>query len=336
DAFGNFAWAKQFGGTTNYDEGVSITNDTFGNVYYTGGFGQTVDFDPGAGVFNLTSAGESDVIISKLDASGNFVWAQQISGTNSSRGNALVTDDNNIYTVGSFIGTADFDSGTGVFNLTAPNGWSDIFIHKIGLNTQTLNQATSWPDQTWTIEGTYNAANLLANPTTVASSFKFDDAQVAHTGDIIYLESPFINLSSAFSANEKGLKISFNLAFALTPQTTEMIGLQYWDADAGLWKDMPGGRADPDLTLGDYLLCTTEQIDIYFDFSAFTANQLQNFRYRFFYDDGGLSQGKGVCLLAPSLSSVSCNDAPTNLVASNINSNFVQIGWTANGSESFW
>ena len=336
DAFGNFVWAKQFGGITNYDEGVSITNDTFGNVYYTGGFGQTVDFDPGVGVFSLTSAGESDVIISKLDASGNFVWAQQISGTMSNRGNALVTDNNNIYTVGSFIGTANFDTGSGVFNLTALNGWTDIFIHKISLNTQ-LNQITTWPDQSWTIEGTYNASNLLANPTTVANNFKFDDAQVAHTGDIIYLESPVINLAPAFSANEKGLKISFNLAFALTPQTTEMIGLQYWDADASLWKDLPEGRANSGESMGDYLLCTTEQVDLYFDFSAFTANQLQNFRYRFFYDDGDLSQGKGICLLAPSLSSVSCNDAPTNLVASNINnSNFIQIGWTANGSETIW
>ena len=211
-----------------------------------------------------------------------------------------------------------------------------ILLITISFKAQTLNQTTTWPDQTWTIDGTYNDANLVANPTTAASSFKFDDAQVAHTGDIIYLESPVINLEPAFTANEKGLKISFNLAFATTPQTTEMIGLQYWDADTSLWKDMPGGQPDSGMTIGDYLLCTTQQIDLYFDFSALTPNQLQNFRYRFFYDDGGLSQGKGVCLLAPSLSSVSCNDAPTNLVASNINSNFVQIGWTANGGESAW
>lgn len=211
-----------------------------------------------------------------------------------------------------------------------------ILFITISFKAQTLNQSTTWPNQTWTIEGTYNAANLVANPTTDASSFKYDDAQVAHTGDIIYLKSPVINLEPAFIAKEKGLKISFSLAFATTSQTTEMIGLQYWDADSNLWHFMPKGTPQPGDSMGDYLLCTTAQIDLYFDFAAFTTNQLQNFRYRFFYNDGGLSQGKGICLLAPSILSVSCNDTPTNLVASNLGSTFVNIGWTAVGNESAW
>ncbi len=38
-------------------------------------FGRAADCDPGLGAFNLVSAGNDDVFISKLDASGNFVWA---------------------------------------------------------------------------------------------------------------------------------------------------------------------------------------------------------------------------------------------------------------------
>ena len=72
----NFLWAKQHGGTSQ-DYGFSITTDNQGNVYTSGSFWGTVDFDPGPGFFNLTSAGTYDVFVSKLDASGNFLWAKR-------------------------------------------------------------------------------------------------------------------------------------------------------------------------------------------------------------------------------------------------------------------
>ena len=53
--------------------------DNLGNVYTTGSFQGTVDFDPGTGTYELTSVGETDIFISKLDANGNFLWAKPIS-----------------------------------------------------------------------------------------------------------------------------------------------------------------------------------------------------------------------------------------------------------------
>ncbi|CAN5527051.1 hypothetical protein BH11BAC2_BH11BAC2_00850 [soil metagenome] len=64
-------WVKQLGGN-DYDAGKAIAVDASGNVYTTGAFSGTADFDPGLGVYNLTSAGENDIFLSKLDASGNF------------------------------------------------------------------------------------------------------------------------------------------------------------------------------------------------------------------------------------------------------------------------
>ena len=61
----NFQWAKSMGGTSG-DIGRSIALDASGNVYTTGTFQGTADFDPGAGTFNLTSAGNRDIFISKL------------------------------------------------------------------------------------------------------------------------------------------------------------------------------------------------------------------------------------------------------------------------------
>src|SRR5258705_4310265 len=77
NAVGNIVWAKQFGGSSS-DFGRSIAVDASGNVYTTGGFNGTVDFDPGPAIVNLSSAGGWDIFISKLNASGNFVWVKQL------------------------------------------------------------------------------------------------------------------------------------------------------------------------------------------------------------------------------------------------------------------
>jgi len=129
DASGNFSWAKKIGGTS-YEQGMSIAVDGSGNVYSTGYFQATADFDPGASTFNLTSLGNTDIFILKLDASGNFLWAKQMGGTSSEQGKSLAIDGaGNIYTTGSFSGTVDFDPNAGTFNLTTPQ--SDIFVSKL-------------------------------------------------------------------------------------------------------------------------------------------------------------------------------------------------------------
>ena len=132
DAAGNFVWAKQMGGTAG-DIGFSIALDASGNVFTTGRFYATADFDPGAGTFNLTSAGNMDIFISKLDAAGNFVWAKAMGGINTDAGYSIALDaSGNVFTTGIFYATADFDPGAGTFNLTSVSpGGPDIFISKL-------------------------------------------------------------------------------------------------------------------------------------------------------------------------------------------------------------
>ncbi len=132
-ADGDFVWAKGMGGDGN-DGGNDIFVDAAGNVYTTGYFQNTVDFDPSvAGIFNLTSAGSSDIFVTKLNSSGNLVWAKRIGGGSSDEGWGIVADSaGNVYITGYFVGNnVDFDpSTTGTFNLTN-NGSSDIFISKL-------------------------------------------------------------------------------------------------------------------------------------------------------------------------------------------------------------
>jgi hypothetical protein len=131
DASGNFVWAKRMGSASS-DEAWSIAIDASDNIYTTGGFQSTVDFDPGAGFSNLTSSGSIDVFVSKLDASGNFVWAKRIGGTNAERAYGICLDNaGNVYSTGYFTGTADFDPGASTFNLISSAGSTDVFISKL-------------------------------------------------------------------------------------------------------------------------------------------------------------------------------------------------------------
>ncbi|MEZ4721747.1 MAG: SBBP repeat-containing protein [Flavobacteriales bacterium] len=130
DASGNFVWAKSFGGVYS-DIGKSIAVDTLGNVYTAGGFDGTADFDPGLGTTNLTSSGSADVFVQKLDASGNFIWARAFGGIDYDYISSIDLDaSGNVYTVGFFQLTVDFDPGAGTDNHTSA-GFHDAFIQKL-------------------------------------------------------------------------------------------------------------------------------------------------------------------------------------------------------------
>ncbi len=130
-----YHWAAGIG-STSQDSGNDIVVDHNGNVYTVGNFSGTADFDPGSGVFNLTpfSISNDDAFISKLDADGNFLWVKQLGGPASTRGNGVTVDAaGNVYIVGDFEGTADFDPGAGTANLT-PNGATDCYVCKLDAN----------------------------------------------------------------------------------------------------------------------------------------------------------------------------------------------------------
>jgi hypothetical protein len=159
DASGSLIWVKQIGGISS-EYCYSIVTDAEENIYLTGNFYETVDFDPSVGIFNLTSAGEDDIYISKLDASGNFIWAINIGGTSEDFGVSITLDlSGNIYTTGSFKQTVDFDSGSGIFNLTSAGVW-DAFVHKMVQCETTFGtdlQISCGP-YTWIDGNTYNTS----------------------------------------------------------------------------------------------------------------------------------------------------------------------------------
>lgn len=129
DTAGIFVWAKSVGSAGNSIDNNHIAVDSIGNVYAAGRFLITADFNPGAAVNNLTSAGNQDIYLLKLDASGNYSFAKSMGAANNDYANSIALDPSgNILFTGKFQNTFDFDPSAGSAVLTATT-W-DVFICK--------------------------------------------------------------------------------------------------------------------------------------------------------------------------------------------------------------
>ncbi len=127
---GIYQWVIAVGGT-GYDEGVDVEVSGLGSVYVGGYFNGTVDFNPGAGVANITSFGYSDMFIARYTGSGSFLGAYKIGGASAEFMTELTLDpQNNVLITGIFQGTADFNPGAGIANLTAAPGLGDACVAK--------------------------------------------------------------------------------------------------------------------------------------------------------------------------------------------------------------
>ncbi|MCW3076545.1 MAG: hypothetical protein JWO32_1154, partial [Bacteroidetes bacterium] len=101
NSFGNFVWAKKI----NDGCGLAfcLASDNNGNVLTAGTFAGTNDFDPGPGTYTLDGGNYYDIYISKLDSSGNFLWAAKMGGTDMDAAYSIKTDKSgNVYATGYF------------------------------------------------------------------------------------------------------------------------------------------------------------------------------------------------------------------------------------------
>jgi len=128
---GGYVWAVSMGGPLKeFGQGIAV--DAEDNVYIAGNFQGTVDFNPATGDnFYLTSMGDYDIFIGKLDADAGLLWMKQIGGVGNQVPYRLTLDaENNIYTTGYFEETVDFDPGEEEFVLTSAGG-IDFYLDKL-------------------------------------------------------------------------------------------------------------------------------------------------------------------------------------------------------------
>jgi len=133
DNNGDLIWAKAWGSIYE-DLGSNITVDKYNNVFLTGMFADyngsppaygTIDFD----TTTLTSHGNGDIFVLKLNSLGIVDWAKGAGGKFSDQGNRIVVDSlDNVYVTGDFTAPkAYFDN----IELNAKVGpYQDMFIAK--------------------------------------------------------------------------------------------------------------------------------------------------------------------------------------------------------------
>jgi len=130
DSYGDFQWAISVGGAGD-DFGRSLDSDASGNLYITGLFYGTVDFNPGAENSYLTSNGQNDAFILKLNEEGDFIWAKNIGGATNDGALSIAVDAiGNVYTAGGYSDIVDFDPGAQLA-YQVPVGSNDSFILKL-------------------------------------------------------------------------------------------------------------------------------------------------------------------------------------------------------------
>ena len=87
DASGNLVWAKTLGGNymqpNNHEYARGVFDSICNCIYVTGNFKNTVDFGNG---ITLTSLGtQTDNFLTRMDTSGNFLWARAMGGIGEER-----------------------------------------------------------------------------------------------------------------------------------------------------------------------------------------------------------------------------------------------------------
>ena len=114
-------WVKSYGGEL-ADNVTAMEVDDAGNVYITGSFSGSADF----GDISVTSYGDKDVFVAKINKDGVPVWVKNAGGIYEDEANDIAIDNNgNIYITGYYNSTATF----GAESITSSGG-EDLFIVK--------------------------------------------------------------------------------------------------------------------------------------------------------------------------------------------------------------
>jgi len=121
DASGDYQWSMRFGDSLE-QYGRRLATDADGNILVAGDFNGTVCF----GGDTLTSLGNYDIFLAKLDADGGHIWSKRFGSAGFDRACGLGTDSSgNVYLTGFFLGTIDFGGG----GMTDAGSY-DIFLAK--------------------------------------------------------------------------------------------------------------------------------------------------------------------------------------------------------------
>lgn len=136
----SFEWAHSItGGQFDQQTAWATCMDSQGAVITIGSFVNSTDLDPGPGVFTVTSNGDADAFIQKVDAFGNFMWGASFGGSSTEWARSVAVDSqDNIILTGRTAGTVDLDPGPGTDFQTTPNTVPAAYVIKLDPQGQYL------------------------------------------------------------------------------------------------------------------------------------------------------------------------------------------------------
>ncbi|MFB3895066.1 MAG: SBBP repeat-containing protein [bacterium] len=119
-------------GGGNNDFGNGITIDSIGNAYVTGRTNST-DFPTTADAYDKTFNGDTDVFVSKLNATGTVLnYSTYLGGGSYDEGNAIAINGSGVVYLSGYTHSTDFPSTAGAFSPLL-NGGEDAFVIKMSL-----------------------------------------------------------------------------------------------------------------------------------------------------------------------------------------------------------
>jgi len=144
DISGNFVFAKSISGPSD-KYAYSVKTDLAHNIYLASYFRNTVDANPGAGIDSIKSNGLMDILLTKLDASGNYLWSRHVGGTGDDLATSLDVNPTtgSIYLVGFFSSTVDFNPSLPGTSVLTSSSVTDFFLMKYDSNGN-FNYVKKW------------------------------------------------------------------------------------------------------------------------------------------------------------------------------------------------
>lgn len=133
NAWNQSTFAAQAYGGGGFETTVGIATDASGNIYSTGTLAGAIDVDPSpTSTATLSQVGGGvDIWITKFNSSGEYIWGKVFGGTDGDVPYGIDVDSNgNIFVVGTYAGTVDFDPGAGTTSRTS-RGNDDNFVIKL-------------------------------------------------------------------------------------------------------------------------------------------------------------------------------------------------------------
>ncbi|WP_431132928.1 FG-GAP-like repeat-containing protein [Psychroserpens mesophilus] len=204
---------------------------------------------------------------------------------------------------------------------------------------QVLNESANWPNNTWTITGTYDANPLFFtdNPTDGSMNFSFDEDEAGPNSiNNIAVESNTIDITAAYNAGETWITVVSSYVHNIFQN--ESLRIQYWDNDAGNWQDFGEELVQTNnAPTSNFCNGTPQQVNETISIASFTPTQLTNFKYRISYNDNG-SYGWGFCFNSPTIRSETPPACPniSNLSVAFVSSDSASVFWEAGDVETSW